>query len=248
MFRLFCTVIFLLGATVFPKTLWGDTQSASELAAAAAQCEFQTPNTVPDSWIPVVIIGTPSQDCFAYVPQEFKASYFGEGGNIYAENSNLNAIFLNGNPAGIRACTPRDYADWFTNFQKTSGSCSNIKIDWYKEETIDAGGQNIPLVRIIYSCQRGNIAQVGSISAMISAAAPKSCVTAAGGYFLPRTSISTRTCDLSQITQSEKCVPHGAKICHKPTCSTQCHQRGYTNGGYCSPTEDCTCNSNLSSN
>lgn len=210
-----------------------------KLGAAASQCGYQSPSTVPQSWD----LASWGQGCSIWGPDGWAVSGAGTQLIIVADPANpYGAVVGGGVPdagTGPSECTPRGAADYFLGLYTELG-CTNPTIVWYDEGALVIGTDSYPVGHSVFTCSYQGEQIVGYQFTMGLAGAL--CEVVISAFWEPASQIDQMTCTLSQILNSVTCPTGGSESCVDVDCDTACKNVGQS-GGRC-PTsggDGCEC-------
>jgi hypothetical protein len=218
-----------------------DSPLARNFIAATQSCGTLSPNTVPDTWgVAAVRTSQEGTYCETWVPPFWQSTPFGSSGNVFSDPTGTKgATLMSGIPAGMQACTPAAYTQWYIGLLTASGtSCKSPRIEHYEEGVDNWFGMQFQTARFVFTCVKNGVPLVAGAYGGVSNGL--FCSTVSWGQWMPTSGTPADVCVNAQVLNGQKCGPIGSELCGKPECSNNCRAQGHT-GGYCNSFEQCVC-------
>lgn len=209
------------------------------LAATAAACGYQTPNTVPAGWN-MVPVG--ERGCAISVPPGWTAE--GAGGPVCAAeqppDGATGVLVMMGTPDLVASvpCTPRGATTYLEQNVAESG-CANVTERHYREGTELIATIPIPKADVVFTCEEEGATFAAYAWVTIQGTSPL-CSILVLGFWTPVGDVEATTCTLTQILQSVRCPQPGGNLCVDADCAADCVRTNRGTRGECA--EDvCVC-------
>lgn len=227
------------GSPASPVPVQTGIDVVDRLGAAAAQCGYQSPSTVPASWD----LASWGQGCSIWGPSGWAVNGAGTQLIFISDPANPYGTAVGGGVpsagSGPTTCTARGAADYFLGLYTQLG-CSSPTIAYYTEGELVMGTDTYPVGHSVFTCTYQGTPIVGYQFTMGMDGAL--CEVVLSSFWEPVDSIDAMTCNLSQILNSVSCPTGGSDTCVDVDCDAACRNVG-KQGGQCptSGAEGCEC-------